>query len=135
MALYLLATWSGANFFKPSLSLALCLAVLWLSILSTASDIPNHFVQLVFLMVYAGINVYAVYGRERQINLHIQLKSIEEREIAKNEELLEQMMPKSVYLKLKADLPVTDQLRNVTILFADIVASRTGPPPKPPLKS
>ena len=121
MALYLLATWSGANFFKPSLALALFLAVLWLAILEAAKDIPNHFVQLVFLVIYAGINAYAVYGRERQINLHIKLRSIEAREISKNEKLLGQMMPKSVYTKLKADLSVTDQLRNVTILFADIV--------------
>ena len=119
--LMLLSSWSGLNFAKSATCLALLMGVSWLVLTGFVDNWGRHLIIFAFLAIYFCVNNYALYVREYQMRLYAHLKQIEDQEIGKNEKLLGQMMPKSVYEKLKKDLPVTDKLRNMSILFADIV--------------
>lgn len=119
--LMLLSSWSGLNFAKSATCLALLMAISWLVLTGFVENWGRHLIIFAFLAIYFCVNNYALYVREYQLRLYSHLKQIEDQEISKNEKLLGQMMPKSVYEKLKKDLTVTDKLRNMSILFADIV--------------
>ena len=121
MLLYLLFSWSLYCSLQQAFALAASLLVLWLALLATQGDWKEHLVLLALLVVHLAITLYSLHTRQQQLQLYAYFKLLEEQEVGKNEKLLGQMMPKRVYEKLKRDLPVTDLLRNISILFADIV--------------
>jgi class 3 adenylate cyclase len=74
-----------------------------------------------FLVLFSFINTLAVYIRENQLRNYFNLKALTEKDMAKTEKLLIQMMPPHVLENMKNNKTFTDKLYDVTLLYADIV--------------
>jgi phospholipid-translocating ATPase len=74
-----------------------------------------------FLVAFMALNLVQVYWREQRQTHGYILKNIANKEVKKTEQLLMHLMPPHVYQRLKADNQQTDKMKNVTVLYADIV--------------
>lgn len=73
------------------------------------------------LLIFSAINTTAVFIRENQLRNYFNLKALTEKDMAKTEKLLIQMMPPHVLENMKNNKIFTDKLYDVTLLYADIV--------------
>lgn len=85
-----------------------------------------------FFLIFSTINITAVYIRENQLRKYFNLKALTEKDMAKTEKLLIQMMPPHVLENMKNNKTFTDVLFDVTLLYADIVGFTSWSSNKPP---
>jgi len=67
------------------------------------------------------MSISYVYSRDSHLRIYANLEQAAAKEIGRTERLLMQMMPVHVYESLLQEERITDELRGVTLLFADIV--------------
>ena len=64
--------------------------------------------------------LFTLYSRERKLRIFSRIKEAAEKELARTDDLLHKMMPKNVVETLKEQNHVTEEINDVTILYADI---------------
>jgi hypothetical protein len=74
-----------------------------------------------FSACFAFINIKTIYSREKNNRINYNLKILADKEINENNALLVQMMPPHALEYLENAKTFTDRLKNVTLIFADIV--------------
>lgn len=77
--------------------------------------------QIISISIFFALLLYSSYYREKNLRYYSDITKAAYRELKKTEELLTHMMPKHVFETLKEQNSVTENIRNVTILYADIV--------------
>jgi class 3 adenylate cyclase len=103
-------------------SVFLNLALVALYLLSTYLIKGSISTQEILLLIFsAGVNLFSINKIESQFRKSFNLKIKSDKEIRVTEHLLVQMMPAHVVYRLSEGSSITDQLYDVTILYADIV--------------
>ena len=82
---------------------------------------PEMVEQIISDVICFMILLYSIYTRENSLRYYSTVTVAAEKELIKTEELLTQMMPKHIFEKMKERDSVTENINNVTILYADIV--------------
>ena len=101
--------------------LQLPMLLAWVSFALLFERSNSVITTIIFLILFALINISAVYIRENQLRNYFNLKGLTEKDMAKTEKLLIQMMPPHVLENMKNNKAFTDKLYDVTLLYADIV--------------
>jgi class 3 adenylate cyclase len=97
------------------------LAVIVQIVFSSIYRQENWLLQILANIIFFTILLFTIHTREQKLRYFATLKSAAEKKLQHTEELLIQMMPKHVFEKLKENHSVTEEIHNVTILYADIV--------------
>ncbi|CAG9325163.1 unnamed protein product [Blepharisma stoltei] len=92
-------------------------SIIFISFLDTNNKLPYIVVLLSITLITIHINYY----KEKNLRIIFAFKDYANRELEKTENLLTQMMPPHVYKNLKEEIAQTDFLKDVTLLYADIV--------------
>ena len=121
MYLMLLLNHSVSLSFKGILWFTPLMYIPWLGIAINISPNINIITSSLFIIICAIINSSAVYSREAQLLKYFNLKALTEKDMAKTEKLLTQMLPPHVLEYMKNNKSITDKLYDVTLLYADIV--------------
>ena len=100
---------------------ALLIFVPWVVLTFFNSDFDLHLANSLFVVGFSVINLCAVYSRERRLRIYFNLADMAQKEIQKTNELLKQMVPPRALENMKQEKAITDKLKNVTLLYADIV--------------
>jgi class 3 adenylate cyclase len=103
-------TWASLSIFIP-----------WGILAIFAADPAAHAANSAFVVVFALINISAIYTIENHLRVYFNLRGIAEKEISKTDKLLTYMMPPHVLENMRQDKAITDKLTGVTLLYADIV--------------
>ncbi|OMJ91440.1 hypothetical protein SteCoe_6020 [Stentor coeruleus] len=103
-------TWASLSIFIP-----------WGILAIFAADPATHAANSAFVIVFALINISAIYTIENHLRVYFNLRGIAEKEISKTDKLLTYMMPPHVLENMRQDKAITDKLTGVTLLYADIV--------------
>jgi phospholipid-transporting ATPase len=106
--------------FKNFVLAGLC-AVLAQAAYAGAAHYPNFVLHILASLVFFAILLISIYSRENKLRYFATLKVAAEKKLQQTQELLTQMMPKHVAESLKERASVTENISNVTILYADIV--------------
>lgn len=77
--------------------------------------------QILSSIIYFLIVIYSKYDREQILRYYTKITKAAQKELKKTEKLLTHMMPKHVFENLKEQNSITETIKNVTILYADIV--------------
>ena len=121
-------------FFREVVFGCMIMVAEWLIAMPWSRDMVKHGGCLLFIVGFACINVYAQYTHEKKIRLYENMTRYANKEIENTDQLLSQMLPKHVLMKLKEDGDTTDTLPNVTVLFADIVGFTNWSSDKTPVE-
>jgi class 3 adenylate cyclase len=116
-----LAICCSGLFFSQVFIAALLVSVFWLIILIYQGPLSTISVLLPGSIYFISIQVFTLYYWEKYIRAQHNISYMTEKELAKTESLLTQMIPKHVYDHLKDENTVTDYFFQVTIIYADIV--------------
>ena len=108
------------------------LAVLAQIVSSVVIQQPLWLLQILASLLFFVILLFTIYTREQKLRYFATLKSAAEKKLKASEELLTQMMPKHVFENLKENYSVTEDIKNVTVLYADIVGFTQWSSEKPP---
>ena len=79
------------------------------------------FPDISYTCAFIILTLYAVFIDEKRMRKNTILKNAAEKELKKTQQLLTQMMPPHALSTLEAGKQVMDGLKNVTLMFADIV--------------
>lgn len=99
-----------------------------------SKDTSGHAANAAFVIIFAGINSYAIYTIESHLRAYFNLRGIAEKEISKTDKLLTQMMPAHVLENMREDKAATDKFQEVTLLYADIVGFTAWSSNKTPIE-
>lgn len=108
-------SFKGITWFTPAILFP------YLIFISVPSPILLNLDGALFAVIFTFVNSSAVFSRESQLRNYFNLKALTEKDVAKTEKLLVQMMPPHALESLKNNKPITDRLFGVTLLYADIV--------------
>ena len=75
----------------------------------------------VLVLIFLVLTLLTLYFREKQFSFLMLKKSSLEKELKKIEELISKLLPDHVYNNLKKEELATDEYKDMTILYADIV--------------
>ena len=129
----LLTSCSGLYYWWTVLGSVIAVVV-WSAVAPWARDMPVHYSNLIFIVGFAVVNIYAAAAQERKIRSHTELAKFAEKEIQETDELLSHLLPPHVYESLKQERNITESFSNVTILFADIVGFTSWSSNKSPVE-
>lgn len=103
--------------------LPLVLAISLALVLSSAflSPIQREPLRLAIALSIMCLYIFYLCYRDLRLQNYIELKQVVESEIAKTDELLQNLLPQHVLESLRLEAAVTDRLEETTLLVADIV--------------
>lgn len=107
-------------FFKHFIMISICLFVCFI-IFTAVTQIEGFAERVYGLIAFLLVLLYSVYLREKTLRFYSNITKAANRELKKINELLTEMMPKHVFEKLREQDTVTENINDVTILYADIV--------------
>ena len=98
-----------------------CMLVIWVTLTYFYDDFTVHFTNAVLAAGFTIIHIKSKYLQEKYERTNFNLKALADKELKETEALLVQMMPPHVLDNLENDQVITDRLKGVTLIFADIV--------------
>ena len=97
------------------------MSFIWLFLVSVFSDIFEFLLHFFTFITIALLQTRSLYTQEKNERKNFNLKTYAQSEINENKTLLKKLMPKHALKNLQNELYFTDRLKNVTLLYADIV--------------
>jgi len=111
----------GLLAFRHALLFFVLSVAYWLATIASAEDRGQRAGIGLSLLPLFLMSLSYVYSRDSHLRIYANLEQAAAKEIGRTERLLMQMMPVHVYESLLQEERITDELRGVTLLFADIV--------------
>lgn len=111
---------TGASLFLVFIANILVFAP-WIALVSFSSNIQVNVTNLLMVACFSAINFFSISTQEKKNRNNYNLNLLANKEIKETEKLLVQMMPPNVLEDLQNDKISTDKIKEVTILYADIV--------------
>lgn len=105
----------------PTILFIVCNIVIWLTLGGLYSSFLTTFVSVLIILTFMSLHIKSKYTQEKNERNNFNLKTLGDKELKENENLLIQMMPPHVLDNLENDKAPTDRLKNVTLIYADIV--------------
>lgn len=115
---FLQLNFCSGQLFSKILLFNVVIVIVWvlkLSLMNAAID--NMIYSFFFIVCVIG----TTYNNERKLRKDYLLKDLASKEVKKTQQLLIEMMPAHVLKNLEQEVTKTDKLRQVTVLYADIV--------------
>ena len=97
------------------------ISFLWLFLVSIYSNIFDYLLHFFTFITIALLQTRSLFTQEKNERKNFNLKVYAQSEINENKTLLKKLMPKHALKNLKKELYFTDRLKNITLLYADIV--------------
>ncbi|CAG9328260.1 unnamed protein product [Blepharisma stoltei] len=116
----LLMTHTSELFFHWILMVSILVLTPWVILVFIFQDSFNK-VFIVFAIWYIITAFYTLHHKEKSMRTSYLLISAGKSEIEKTERLLKNMMPPHVYQNLKEEKNITELIKDVTLIYADIV--------------
>ena len=97
------------------------ISFLWLFLVSIYSNIFDYLLHFFTFITIALLQTRSLFTQEKNERKNFNLKVYAQSEINENKTFLKKLMPKHALKNLKKELYFTDRLKNITLLYADIV--------------
>lgn len=107
-------------FFKHFIMLSICFFSSFI-IFNSVTQLHGFPERIYGLITFLVLLLYTVYLKEKTLRFYSNITKAANKELERINELLTEMMPKHVFELLREQNSVTENINNVTILYADIV--------------
>lgn len=105
----------------PTIFTIFCNIAIWLILSGLYSSFLDHLINAILALIFTALHIKSKYSQEKNERNNYNLKILGDKELKENETLLVQMMPPHVLEHLENEKVFTDRLKNVTLMYADIV--------------